>query len=397
MPFTSNTYRSVVPVSATTFYCAGTATSTGGVWYFDGTTFTQIYNAQNNVRNLEIFNGNLYVSVGAGTARGVYQIGTGLPTTAGQTATLQFSNDQANGSVYNFSISPDGCTAYLADDGASSGSLAGITKFTNSGGVWSSVLTYTTSGSTRGLVVDYSGSNPKIYITTATSPGVVSTTLISLTDNGSSFSSNWSLAAGSNYSFAGIDFTPNSTSAIANPITTQPIASASLCNNQTQTLSVTTSGSPTYQWYSNTVNSTCGATPISGAVNATYTPPATGIDGVVYYFVKVSVNCSQIFLSNISAISTVINPTPTATNNGPICVGGTLTLATPTVSGATYSWTGPNSFSSIIQNPTVTTNATSVHAGVYNITTTVNGCTSSTGTTTVVVNQNPSINALSPP
>jgi hypothetical protein len=145
------------------------------------------------------------------------------------------------------------------------------------------------------------------------------------------------------------------------------------------------------------VNSTCGATPISGAVNATYTPPATGIDGIVYYFVKVSVNCSQIFLSNISAITTVINPTPTATNNSPICVGGTLTIATPTVLNATYSWTGPNSFNSITQNPTVTTNATSVHAGIYSVTTTVSGCTSPAGTTNVVVNQNPSINALSPP
>ena len=399
MPFTANTYRSVVPVSATTFYCAGTGTpsSTGGVWYYDGSSFVQIYITQTNIRNLEIFNGNLYFSTGTGSARGVYQIGTGLPTTSGQTATLQFSNDQANSSIYNFSISPDGCTAYLADDGTGSTALAGITKFTKSGGVWSSVLTYTTSGSTRGLVVDYSGSNPKIYATTAPSNGVVCNTLISLTDNGASFNSNWTLSAGLNYSFAGVDFTPNSTAAIANPITTQPIASANLCNTQTQTLSVTASGSPTYQWYSNSVNSICGATPISGAVNATYSPPTTGIDGTVYYFVKVSVNCSQIFLSNISAITTIINSTPTATNNGPICLGGTLTLQTPTVSGATYSWTGPNSFASSTQNPTVTTNASSIHQGTYSIITTVNGCPSLSGTTSVSITTSPSLIFLSPP
>jgi hypothetical protein len=132
-------------------------------------------------------------------------------------------------------------------------------------------------------------------------------------------------------------------------------------------------------------------------VNATYTPPATGVDGIVYYFVKVSVNCYSIFTSSISAITTTISTTPTASNNGPICLGGTLSLATPTVSGATYSWTGPNSFNSSDQNPTVSTNATIAMIGTYSVTTTVNGCTSTAGTTNVTAVQSPSINALSPP
>jgi hypothetical protein len=46
---------------------------------------------------------------------------------------------------------------------------------------------------------------------------------------------------------------------------------------------------------------------------------------------------------------------------------------------------------------TVTTNATNIHAGVYNLVTTVNDCNSSAGTTTVIINQPPSIKATSPP
>ena len=81
--------------------------------------------------------------------------------------------------------------------------------------------------------------------------------------------------------------------------------------------------------------------------------------------------------------------TPTAANNGPLCAGATLNLTTPTVVGATYAWTGPNSFSSALQNPTIPA-VTAAAAGTYNVTVTLNGCTSIAGTTTAVVNSVPS-------
>jgi uncharacterized protein (TIGR02145 family) len=398
MPFTGENYRSVVPVSASSFYCSGTSSpnGTGGIWYYDGSTFTQIFSSINNLRNIEIFNGNLYFTTGSGSNRGLYQVGSGLPTTSDQSANLILSVNTSTSSPYDFSISPDGCTIYLTDDGNGGDlTLAGIYKFQNTNGTWTNPYKYTAF--TRGLVVDFKEAITKIYATTSTSSSVVTSDLIYITDNGSFSAPLWTLPAGLNYAFAGIDFTPNSTTTITNPITTQPLASANLCNTQTQTLSVANTGSATYQWYSNSVNSTCGATAISGATTATYTPPATVVNGTAYFFVKVSVNCTQIFLSNISAITTTITTTPTASNNSPICLGGTLSLATPTVSGATYSWTGPNSFNSSTQNPTVSTNATSAMIGTYSVTTTVNGCTSTAGTTNVTAVQSPSINALSPP
>jgi len=111
----------------------------------------------------------------------------------------------------------------------------------------------------------------------------------------------------------------------------------------------------------------------------------------------------NITLSNPTDLATIsgLNPTtltitnddappatPTASNGGPYCEGATIQLSTPTVAGATYSWTGPNGFTSALQNPT-RASATTADAGTYSVTVTVNGCTSAAGSTNVVVNATP--------
>jgi len=65
---------------------------------------------------------------------------------------------------------------------------------------------------------------------------------------------------------------------------------------------------------------------------------------------------------------------PAASNGGPYCEGATISLSTATVAGASYAWTGPNGFTSALQNPT-RANATTADAGTYSVTITVNGCT----------------------
>jgi len=55
------------------------------------------------------------------------------------------------------------------------------------------------------------------------------------------------------------------------------------------------------------------------------------------------------------------------------------------VAGATYSWTGPNGFTSTSQNPSIP-GATTADSGDYSVTATVGACTSAPGTTTVTVN-----------
>ncbi len=76
--------------------------------------------------------------------------------------------------------------------------------------------------------------------------------------------------------------------------------------------------------------------------------------------------------------------TPTAASNSPVLPGGTITLSTPTVPGATYAWTGPNGFASSLQNPTIP-NATAAMGGAYSVTVTVGSCASLPGATTVIV------------
>ncbi|MFN0255620.1 T9SS type A sorting domain-containing protein [Pedobacter ureilyticus] len=91
-------------------------------------------------------------------------------------------------------------------------------------------------------------------------------------------------------------------------------------------------------------------------------------------------------LNNVRVGTAIATPaTPTASSNSPVCAGNTINLSTPTVAGATYTWSGPNGFLSTVQNPTIT-NVTAVMAGTYNVTVTVSGATSAAGTATVVVN-----------
>jgi hypothetical protein len=56
--------------------------------------------------------------------------------------------------------------------------------------------------------------------------------------------------------------------------------------------------------------------------------------------------------------------------------------------GRNYAWTGPNGFSSALQNPTIAS-ATPAATGTYGVTATVGGLTSAPGTTTATVNAAP--------
>ena len=77
-------------------------------------------------------------------------------------------------------------------------------------------------------------------------------------------------------------------------------------------------------------------------------------------------------------------PAPAASNNGPICSGGTLQLSASTAAGATYAWTGPNGFTSTAQNPSIP-GVNAAATGTYSVTITVGGCTSTASSTTATV------------
>ena len=87
---------------------------------------------------------------------------------------------------------------------------------------------------------------------------------------------------------------------------------------------------------------------------------------------------------NATQIATIYNSPDGAGNNGPLCSGNTLNLTATTVSGASYAWTGPNSFTSASQNPSFI--YSTAYAGVYTVTVNSGGCaaTAYTKVTTAV-------------
>ena len=72
-----------------------------------------------------------------------------------------------------------------------------------------------------------------------------------------------------------------------------------------------------------------------------------------------------------------------ASSNSPVCVGQQLTL-NATSGAISYAWTGPNSFTSTLQSPAITS-PTAASAGTYTVTIVdANGCTASASTTVVI-------------
>lgn len=161
--FSANNIRSAVR-NGSDFWAGGTSSvaGTNGVQYFGTSTAAQVSSTVTNVRVVNIFNNQLYFSTGSSPI-GIYKVGTGLPTTTGQTSTLEITVGGTSPSPYGFTFNTTNTICYVADDRANaSGS---VKKYTNSGSGWTEAYTLNpaTNIGTRGLTVDWSGVNPIIY------------------------------------------------------------------------------------------------------------------------------------------------------------------------------------------------------------------------------------------
>lgn len=150
-----------------------------------------------------------------------------------------------------------------------------------------------------------------------------------------------------------------------------------LCANESLTLTAPTTLT-SYQWKKDGVN-------IPGATTNTYTVTVAGsytLDGTLTGNCPTG-NCCPIIVELLPIPVLAVTPQPAKGN----CTGSTIALGVTGTNTATYAWAGPNGFTSTSANPTVTTSATAIHAGVYTITGTSSlGCTA---TATVQVNVNP--------
>jgi len=171
-----------------------------------GNTPLLVSSSITNSRSLGIFNAQLYLSTASGTNGRVGSIGTGLPTTAGNTFTA-LPSIPTTGSPYQFYFAdlsptvPGVDVLYIADDGAGQG----ILKYSLVGGVWvaNGSIAY---ASARGLTGVTNGSTVTLY-------AVNGSTLVSLSDNSGYNSTiigtiNPLANAPTNTAFRGIAFTP---------------------------------------------------------------------------------------------------------------------------------------------------------------------------------------------
>jgi hypothetical protein len=148
--------------------------------------------------------------------RGVFNVGTGLPTTANQLGSLIVGSGTSNAglqdSAYDFFFA-DASTLYVGDDDTSAPTTGGITKWILSGTTWNKTWLALPAGATgvRGLagVTDTVSGSVELYGITAVASG--QNELVKLVDtlSGTVAPSFSSLAtAPANYVFRGVAMSP---------------------------------------------------------------------------------------------------------------------------------------------------------------------------------------------
>ncbi len=137
---------------------------------------------------------------------------------------------------------------------------------------------------------------------------------------------------------------------------------ASVCpGGSTDLTAVVTIANPAYSWSTGQTSSTITVSP---SMSTDYFVTITDMDNAP---------CSEIRMITIDVNSL---PICSADSNGPLCVGDALTLTESGGQANTWSWVGPNGFTSNVQNPSIAS-VTGANAGVYTVTIVdVNGCES---------------------
>ena len=178
----ANNPRSVISDNGTNLWLGGAA---GSPRYatLGATTSTQISTTVTNLRQVNIFNGQLYTSTSSGSAVRVGTIGSGTPTTTGQTIT-NLPGFPTSGSPYSYffadlSAAVAGLdTLYVAEDTTSGGQ---IQKYSLVSGSWVARGSITASA-VRGLTGVVSGTTVTLYATTGGSGATGGGTLYNVTD-----------------------------------------------------------------------------------------------------------------------------------------------------------------------------------------------------------------------
>ncbi|HEY8935487.1 MAG TPA: DUF6443 domain-containing protein, partial [Cyclobacteriaceae bacterium] len=182
------------------------------------------------------------------------------------------------------------------------------------------------------------------------------------------------------------------------PVISEQPTSVTACAGGTTSLSVVASGGVTYQWYWSGSSGSGIVPPVSppwsGNTTNTLTISYLSTSMAGQYWVKVTNACGSVTSNQVSV---VVDKLPVNLSSDPkiACEGGAVNLTGAPEAMSTYSWMGPNNFTSNSKTPSIS-NVTTEMSGTYSLTvTTSNGCSSS-GSVNVTVNQilEPSIGIL---
>jgi hypothetical protein len=145
--------------SGSDLWFAGSDGANAGIVAYSGssTLATRVQNV--NARVVQVIDGSLYYSTGAG-ATGLHRY-AGLPG-GPASATAWLTGVAGQGSnPYDFAVAASGSTVYVAD------ASIGVQKFTFNGSAWAHAYDFTSSGA-YGLAVDFAAPAPRLFWTTPT-------------------------------------------------------------------------------------------------------------------------------------------------------------------------------------------------------------------------------------
>jgi len=150
-----------------------------------------------------------------------------------------------------------------------------------------------------------------------------------------------------------------------------------LCEGDELDLFASTIPSATYSWTGPNGFISSDQNPIIG--NSTVSSSGA-------YAIHVVAPGVQDFIDTTYVNVYAIPPAPVAGNEGPGCLGSSVTISATTIPGAVYYWSGPGGFSTIGQNPSIVPDL----SGTYVVYDAVNGCSSQKDSTYVTMYPIPS-------
>lgn|GEM_PF-3204925 len=141
-----------------------------------------------------------------------------------------------------------------------------------------------------------------------------------------------------------------------------------------------------YQWQSSSISKDAGFVNITGATTKNYMPaPLTATRWYRRIVTNTTPNC-PIDSSNVMQVSVNSVPlTPLLLNNQELCAGDNIVLTASAAAGVSYTWKGPDQFTSSAIKPIIY-NASAANAGEYTLSVTDDkNCSSDTASTSVLI------------